>query len=182
MSKIGKQPVKIADNVIVQIDQGVICVKGPKGEMKRIFPEKILDISSENKQVVVKPKKESNESKVLWGTWRKHIANMVEGVSVGFEKKLELEGVGYKALVQGNKLVLSLGFSHPVEIESPKNIEFKVEKNVITVSGIDKELVGQTAANIREWRKPEPYKGKGIRYQGEVVRRKVGKKAATAAT
>jgi len=115
----------------------------------------------------------------LWGLSRAILANLVKGVTEGYEKKLEIEGVGFRAAVQGNKLVMSLGFSHPVEIEAPPGIDFKVEKNVITVSGIDKELVGQVSADIRSRKKPEPYKGKGIRYQGEVIKIKAGKKAVS---
>jgi len=182
MSKIGKQPVNIPDKVTVQLKQGVVVVKGPKGELQREFPEKHLDFILENQQIIIKPKDQSDKGRALWGTWRKLVANMVEGVTNGFEKRLKLEGVGYKAALQGKKLVLSLGFSHPVEIETPDGITFKVEKNIIIVSGINKELVGQTAADIRNWRKPEPYKGKGIRYEGEVVRRKAGKKAVASNT
>lgn len=174
MSRIGKQPIQIPDNVDVKINNDLIVVKGPRGELSRKLP---LDIVGEikDKQILIKLKQGKNSA--IWGTYRALIANMVEGVVKGFEKKLIFEGVGYRASVSGNKLILNVGYSHPVEVEAPKGIEFKVEKNTITISGLDKESVGQVAANVRAKRKPEPYKGKGIRYEGEVIRRKAGKKA-----
>jgi len=175
MSRIGKQPISIPDQVDVKINDDLIIVKGPKGELKQVLvPEIIIEI--QEKEIIIKPKKESG-SNALWGTYRALIANMIKGVVDGFEKKLIFEGVGYRAVVEGKKLVLNLGYSHPVEMNVPDGIEFKVEKNTITISGIDKQLVGEVAANIRDKRKPEPYKGKGIRYDGEIIRRKVGKKA-----
>ena len=132
---------------------------------------------AKSKELQVIPQEKSKNSSALWGLLRALIFNMVKGVTEGFEKKLEIEGVGYRASLQDNKLVLNLGFSHPIEVDAPAGIEFKVDKNVITISGIDKQMVGQIAAKIRDYRKPEPYKGKGIRYSGEVVRRKTGKKA-----
>ncbi|MBI4837494.1 MAG: 50S ribosomal protein L6 [Candidatus Portnoybacteria bacterium] len=175
MSKIGKQPIDIPSGIEVKLVGRTIVVRGPKGELTRDISDGVsVEIGSN--QIVVSPSGKMKNANALWGLARALIFNMVEGVTEGFRKTLEIEGVGYKALLRGNKLVLSLGFSHPVEFETPKGIELKVEKNVISVLGIDKELVGQVAANIRAFKKPEPYKGKGIRYQGEVVRRKAGKK------
>lgn len=177
MSRIGKQPIIIPDGVDVKIDGDLVVVKGPKGELsQKLHPD--IEVEIKDKEILVKLK-EKVKSTAIWGTFRSLIANMLIGVTKGFEKKLIFEGVGYKASVSNNKLVLNLGYSHSIEIEAPKEIEFKVEKNTITISGIDKQLVGETAAIIRSKRKPEPYKGKGIRYEDEVIRRKVGKKAAT---
>lgn len=179
MSRIGKQPILIPEGVEVTIDGQKITIKGSKGELSHILPREIK-VTLEQDKVVLSPLVKDKKSRALWGLWRAIVANMVRGVSQGFEKKLELEGVGYRAEIKGEKLILSLGFSHPVEIKIPPGIELKVEKNIISVSGIDKQLVGQVAAQIRSKRKPEPYKGTGIRYQGEVIRKKVGKKAVTA--
>ena len=176
MSRIGKQPIQIPENIEVKIIQDEIKVKGPKGELSQSIPSQIKLVLEEQELKVI-PQGKSKNTPALWGLFRSLIFNMVQGVSQGFEKKLEIEGVGYRASLQDNKLVLSLGFSHPIEIEAPEGIEFKVDKNIITVSGIDKQLVGQLAAKIRDQRKPEPYKGKGIHYLGEVIRRKAGKKA-----
>lgn len=180
MSRIGRKIIKIPDGVEVKINNNLITVKGPKGELSR---ELISEISAEVKDnnLLIGLKENKKGDSVLWGTNQALINNMILGVSRGFDKRLTFEGVGYKAVVNGNKLVLSLGFSHPVEIDAPKGIEFKVGKNVITVSGINKHLVGQLAANIRLKRKVEPYKGKGIRYEKEIVRRKAGKKAVASA-
>lgn len=176
MSRIGKQPIQIPENVEVEIAQGGIKVKGPKGELNRSIPSQI-EVALKGRELVIAPRQKTKETPALWGLFRSLIFNMVQGVSQGFEKKLEIEGVGYRASLQGGKLVLNLGFSHPIEMEAPEKIEFKVDKNIITVFGPDKQLVGQIAAKIRAQRKPEPYKGKGIRYLGEVIRRKAGKKA-----
>lgn len=176
MSRIGKQPIIIPDGVDVKIDNILITVKGKKGELiQKLVPE--IKVEIKDKKIIVQEVRKTKNSLALWGTFRALIANMIEGVSSGFQKKLIIEGIGYKAVLNGNKLVLSLGFSHPVEIEAPKGIEFKIEKNTITISGTDKQIVGQIAANIRICKKPEPYKGKGIRYEGEIIRRKDGKKA-----
>lgn len=176
MSKIGKQPIVIPDKVEVKIENGEIWVKGPKGELRqKMHPQISVDLKGQ--MIEVSPRQTTKQSAALWGLIRALVFNMVKGVTEGFEKKLEIEGVGYKAAAEENKLILSLGFSHLVVVEMPVGIEFKVEKNMITVSGIDKQLVGQTAASIRAKKKPEPYKGKGIHYQGEVIRRKAGKKA-----
>ena len=187
MSRIGKQPIKISPGTEIKIEGDTIKVKGSKGELSFDLPSEIkaemkednILISPKNKETAQKESagKKTNEASALWGLTRALIFNMVKGVTEGFEKKLEIQGVGYKAAMQGNKLVMQLGFSHPVELETPEGVELKVEKNIIIVSGIDKQKVGQTAAKIRDFKKPEPYKGKGIRYEGEKVRRKAGKKA-----
>lgn len=179
MSRIGKSPIKIPSGVKADIVGQEISVEGPKGKLKQIISARIKAEISEN-QIVFSVADKSKDSSALWGLSRSLVNNMVKGVSEGFEKKLEIEGVGYKAVLNGKDLVLSLGFSHPVNIKSPEGIDFKVEKNAIIISGIDKYSVGQIAAKIRAKKKPEPYKGKGIHYAGEVVRRKAGKKAATA--
>ena len=176
MSRIGKQPIKIPEGVDVNIDQDEIKIKGPKGELIQEIPDEIK-VETKDNEILVSLKKKTKNSSALWGLLRTLIANMIEGVINGYQKQLEIEGVGYRVVLEGDKLVLSLGFSHPVEVKAPQGIEFKVEKNLITVSGIDKQLVGQIAADIRAKRKPEPYKGKGIHYLGEVIRRKAGKKA-----
>ena len=176
MSRVGKNPIELPQGVSIKIDGDNISVSGPKGELS-LKKSPVIGVVQEDSLIKVFIDKETKDSNALWGLTRSLIANMVEGVSKGFEKKLEIEGVGYRVELKGNKLVFALGFSHPVEFEAPEGIKFEVNKNVITVSGIDKCLVGQTAANIRKLKKPEPYKGKGIRYQGEVIRRKAGKKA-----
>ena len=176
MSRIGKQPIAIPDKVEIKIEQGKIKVKGPKGELVLEHGEEVK-IEQKDKTLLVAEGKKTKNTGALRGLFRALVSNMIIGVSEGFEKKLEIEGVGFKAEAKGNKLVLNIGLSHPVEIEAPQGIAFKVEKNVISVSGIDKQLVGQTAAKIRAQKKPEPYKGKGIKYEGEVIRRKAGKKA-----
>jgi len=182
MSRIGKQSILIPEKVEVKIDGDLVIVKGPKGELTRRLVASI-EARIEDGKILFSPGKTADpaDKKImaLWGLSRALVFNMVKGVTDGFEKRLEIEGIGYRVALQGNKLVLSLGFSHPVEIEAPKGIEFKTEKNTIIVSGIDKEMVGQVAADIRSRRKPEPYKGKGIRYQGEVIKIKAGKKAVS---
>jgi large subunit ribosomal protein L6 len=176
MSKIGNQPIVIPAGTQVQLDGNLITVTGPKGELKKNIPSEIkIEIS--DRQLILTPAKKTKKTSALWGLSRMLIANMVEGVNRGYEKKLELEGVGYKVALQGKNLFLNLGFSHPIEFNTLPGIDFKVEKNTITVSGIDKELVGQVSADIRDLRPPEPYKGKGIHYLGEVIKRKAGKKA-----
>jgi large subunit ribosomal protein L6 len=175
MSRIGKRPISIPDKVQVVIDGSSVAVKGPKGEMSRTLPS-LVTVSQEGQLILVTPLEESRKARQLHGLCRTLVANMIEGVSKGFQKKLEIQGVGYRASTQGSKLVLNLGYSNPVEMPFPPGIQMVVENNVnITVSGIDKELVGNTAAQIRDVRPPEPYKGKGVRYQGEMVRRKAGK-------
>jgi len=176
MSRIGKKPILIPENVEIKIEGQKVIVKGPKGELMKEIPSGIK-VELKDKEIIVSPQVQIKKIAQLWGLTRALIFNLIKGVTEGYEKKLEIEGIGYKALVQGNKLILNLGFSHPVEIEAPEGIKFQVEKNIITVSGSDKELVGQVAANIRAKKKPEPYKGKGIKYFGEIIRRKAGKKA-----
>ena len=175
MSRIGRLPVAIPAGVTVGVADGnVVTVKGPKGPLVRTFvPE--LTIEVKDNEVLVSRPNDLKREKSLHGLTRTLIHNMVEGVSNGFSKTLEVNGVGYRAVKQGKKLTLSLGYSHPVEMEDPEGIETKVDGNKIIVSGVSKEKVGQYAAEIREKRKPEPYKGKGIKYETEVIRRKVGK-------
>ena len=177
MSKIGKIPVLIPVGVKITEKERKITVAGSKGTMFFMLPS-LIDVKIESDRVIVVPK--NNFSSSLFGLTRAIIANLVKGVTVGFEKKLELSGVGYRAQVSGNDLMLFLGFSHPVKIPAVEGITFKVLENVITVSGIDKNLVGDIAAKIRTMRVPDPYKGKGIRYTGEHVRRKAGKAAKAA--
>ena len=175
MSRIGKQPIAIPAGVEVKIDGNTVTVKGPKGETSRTFAS-ILTISQNEVVLTVERPDDTRESKSLHGLSRTLLANMVEGVSNGFSKKLQMVGVGYRAALKGKDLEMQLGYSHPVLVECPEGIEFACPSQTeIVVSGISKEQVGQVAANIRKWRKPEPYKGKGIRYEGENVRRKAGK-------
>lgn len=175
MSRIGKKPIEIPAGVTVTVNNGNVTVKGPKGELSRTFnPE--ISISIEENVITVTRPSDIKEHRALHGTTRAVIANMVEGVSNGFVRNLELIGVGYRAQKQGKKLILNVGYSHPVEIEPEEGIEIEVPANTkISVKGADKERVGALAANIRGVRPPEPYKGKGIRYEGEFVRRKEGK-------
>lgn len=175
MSRIGKRPIPIPDKVTIAINGQSVSVKGPKGELSLgLVPE--VTIEQESGTLFVKRINESRISRQRHGLSRTLVANMVEGVSQGFQKKLEIQGVGYRAQVQGKNLILNVGYSHPVTIEPPDGIQLAVENNTnVTVSGIDKEIVGTIAAKIRDVRPPEPYKGKGIRYSGEFVRRKVGK-------
>lgn len=177
MSKIGKIPVTIKEGVTVTLNGDVISVTGPKGTMTFGLPRGILLAVDDGQAVVSQKEKNSVNTRALFGLTRALVANMVTGVSTGFEKKLELAGVGYRAQVSGNDLTLSLGFSHPVKIPAPEGIKFAFADNVITISGIDKALVGNTAAKIRAIKPPEPYKGKGIKYVGEKIRRKAGKAA-----
>lgn len=174
MSRIGKQPVSLPDGVTVTVTDGVVTVKGPKGSLSRQLHSDI-SVAVQDNEVVCTINRQSKKASALWGTVRAHIANMVEGVTQGFDKRLELHGVGYRAKLKGKNLELSLGYSHPVTVAAPEGISFAVEQEVITIQGIDKEVVGQVAADLRKLRKPEPYKGKGVRYQGENVRRKMGK-------
>jgi large subunit ribosomal protein L6 len=186
MSRIGKNPIVIPEGVQVTNVEGVVTVKGPKGELQYEVGS-IVEVNVEEGRIVCSiAEKDSKGSGLkkkraasMWGTTRARIANMVQGVSEGFKKELELHGVGYKAQLQGKGLELKVGYSHSVVIEAPEGITFTVEKEAITVEGIDTWLVGQVAADIRAVRKPEPYKGKGIRYKGEHVRRKVGKVMGT---
>ena len=175
MSRIGRMPIAIPAGVTVDIaENNQVTVKGPKGTLSRVLPVE-MDIKLEDDHVVVTRPNDLKKMKSLHGLTRTLIHNMVVGVTEGYTKVLEVNGVGYRAQKQGKKLTLSLGYSHPVEMEDPEGLESKVEGNTITISGIDKEKVGQYAAEIREKRAPEPYKGKGIKYADEVIRRKVGK-------
>lgn len=177
MSRIGKRPITIPSKVTVTIEGQTVAVKGPKGELSRVLPAEIT-LEQEGDTLLVKRRDESRPARERHGLCRTLVANMVEGVSNGFQRRLEIQGVGYRAQVQGRNLVLNLGYSKPVEVPPPDGIQLAVESNVnLIVSGIDKELVGNTAARIRALRPPEVYKGKGIRYTGEVVRRKAGKTA-----
>jgi len=178
MSRIGKKPIPIPKGVEVTIKGREITVKGPKGTLKRKFPS-VLSVKIEDSQIVVERSREDKQVRSLHGTYRALINNMVEGVSKGFEKTLIIHGVGYKAQLTGKKLVINLGYSHPIEIEAPEGIEFEVERGIrIKVKGFDKELVGHVAAKIRRLRNPDPYKAKGVRYENEIIRRKPGKALA----
>ena len=184
MSRVGKKPILIPENVEVKIEGNTVLVKGSKGEISQeIRPE--IKVEIKEGKIFVQPFSEKSwtkQTKAFWGLTRALIFNMVEGVTTGFEKKLEIQGMGFKATVEDESLSLYVGFSQPVIIKIPKDIKISVEKNIITISGINKELVGELAAIIRKAKAPEPYKGKGIRYLGEQVRRKVGKKIVTTAT
>ncbi|MEN6408192.1 MAG: 50S ribosomal protein L6 [Anaerolineaceae bacterium] len=176
MSRIGRMPVAVPAGVNVDIKGSHLSVKGPKGQMERLFvPE--IGITLENGQILVQRSSEEARVRALHGTTRALIHNMVVGVSTGFERLLDIDGVGYRAEMDGAKLVLYVGYSHPVVVEPPEGIHFDVDTKTrqIKISGYDKEQIGQVAANIREIRPPEPYKGKGIRYHGEKIRRKAGK-------
>ena len=175
MSRIGKNPVPVPDKVTVSLDGLTVKVKGPKGELERTLPEGV-SVSQEANMIVVTPTSTKRISRERHGLCRALVANMVEGVNIGFSKALEIVGVGSRAQVKGTTLVVSAGYSHPVEVPAPAGITFKVENNTrVIVSGIDKELVGNEAAKIRGIRPPEPYKGKGIKYEGEHILRKAGK-------
>lgn len=177
MSKIGKQPITIPEGVTAEISGHTITVTGPKGTMKRHFAPEIA-VNIEEGKVVVTTKGTGKYVMSLFGTTRAIINNDIIGVSTGWSKKLELVGTGFRAETSGNELSLVVGYSHPVKIKAPEGVAFKVEKNVVTVDGYDKEVVGQVSADIRAVRPPEPYKGKGIKYIDEVIRRKAGKAAA----
>ncbi|MBP9686722.1 MAG: 50S ribosomal protein L6 [Candidatus Doudnabacteria bacterium] len=175
MSRIGKKPVVLPNGVTADRAGDVLTVKGPKGSLTlQIHPS--VQIEAVGGEVLVSvPKPDNKQQRALWGLFRSLAQNMVTGVASGFEKKLEVNGVGFKVAVAGKNLSMQLGFSHPVDVAIPAGLEVAVEKNVITVTGVDKQLVGQFAANVRELKKPEPYKGKGIKYSDEVILRKAGK-------
>jgi large subunit ribosomal protein L6 len=175
MSRLGKQPISIPAGVTVTSGDGVLTVKGPKGTLTRALVSDVI-LTIENDEVTLVPKPGSDKAKALWGTFAAHLRNMILGVTEGFVKKLEIEGVGYRAEAQGQKIKLNMGYSHPVELMAPEGVSILVEKGLITVSGYDIEKVGQFAADVRAVREPEPYKGKGIHYQGEYIIRKQGKK------
>jgi large subunit ribosomal protein L6 len=177
MSRIGKKPIEVPAGVIVSVDAGRVTVSGPKGELRQVVPQR-MQIAQEDGTVTVTRPTERGEDRALHGLTRTLIANMVEGVTQGFEKRLEIQGVGYRAALAGSNLELQVGYSHTVRITPREGISFEVPvPTQVIVRGIDKQIVGQTAAEIRKVRPPEPYKGKGIRYEGEFVRRKVGKRA-----
>lgn len=177
MSRLGKLPIKLSKGTQVKIENNFIIIKGPKGELKMKIND-LVKIELKDEEIVVRvDNPEEKKGKSLWGLYRSLINNMVVGVNQGFEKKLEINGVGYKASVRGRKIILNLGFSHPVEYNLPEGITADIKDNIITLGGIDKQLVGEVAAQIRKLKKPEPYKGKGIKYIDEVIRRKVGKAA-----
>lgn len=177
MSKIGKLPIEINQTTTVTIDGSTVKVQGGKGELSYTMPEGI-QVVQENGQLIVSPKIPNDQSlSAMYGLARANIANMVHGVDKGFERKLEIQGVGYRAAMQGSELVLNLGFAHPVKFTPVQGVSISVAENIISITGIDKMQVGEAAAKIRSAKKPEPYKGKGIRYVGEQVRRKAGKAA-----
>ena len=178
MSRVGKQIIEIPAGTSVALADGIMTVKGAKGELSREFKTGVVAIDINGNEITFTPKQDSNFATALWGTYASHVKNMVKGVNEGYEKKLVVEGVGYKWDVSGKTVKMSLGFSHEVVVDIPEGITVAVDKNTMTVSGIDKELVGLFAAKIRDFKKPEPYKGKGIRYEGEYIRRKQGKKSA----
>jgi len=177
MSRIGKQPIGIPDKVEVKVNGSTVEVKGPKGQLSYTF-RKEVKIEKVDKVVNVSPSENTTTAKALWGMSRTLLGNMVTGVTTGFVKTLEFNGVGYKAAVAGNTLTLNLGYSHPIEYKLPKGVEAKVIKNTIEIHGSDKELVGFVAAQVRSYREPEPYKGKGIKYSDEKIIRKAGKTGA----
>lgn len=181
MSKIGKKPITLPASVQVTLADGVLTVKGPKGTLTRPMPSGIeIAVADGAVRVTTASDAPSREQRTQWGLWRALVSNMIVGVSDGWSRVLEFEGVGYRAAVKGKDLELSLGHSHPITIHAPEGVAFATDKASITVSGIDREAVGHIAAHIRAQRLPEPYKGSGIRYADEIIRRKVGKKAATA--
>ncbi|MCI0619976.1 50S ribosomal protein L6 [Candidatus Wolfebacteria bacterium] len=180
MSRIGKQELAIPSGTTVRVEENRVIVNGPKGELARTLrPDVAVSVGGD--VVTLTPTKKTKFANALWGTYASHIANMLSGVNAPYEKVLIIEGVGFKAVVHGSELVLSLGFSHPVKLTIPEGIAVAVEKERITITGIDKELVGHFTAKIRAQKKPEPFKGKGIRYENEVIRRKAGKKAVSSA-
>ena len=177
MSRVGKKPISIPEGVEVKIAGDAVKIKGPKGELTQVLHSAVILNQEDGEMTVSVHNPENVKERALWGLFRKLLSNMVEGVTKGFEKKLEINGVGYRAETQDKKLILNVGYSHSVEFNFPEGTNMEVAKNVITVSGIDKQLVGETAARIRRIRKPEPYQGKGIKYVDEKLRRKAGKAA-----
>ncbi|MDR0579689.1 MAG: 50S ribosomal protein L6 [Campylobacteraceae bacterium] len=174
MSRIGKQPVAVADGIEVKLEGSVLVFK--KGNVQKSLDTKDnVFVKIENNSVIFEPKSDERQAKAFWGTYRALCNNIVVGLTKGFEKKLEINGVGYRAAVNGKALELQLGYSHPIKYDIPEDVQISVEKNVITIAGGDKQQIGQIAANIRGFRPPEPYKGKGIKYVGETIIRKAGK-------
>jgi large subunit ribosomal protein L6 len=177
MSRVGKQILKIPTGTTVNLNGETLTVKGSKGELARDFKTRIISIDINGEEITFTPKNEEGSTKALWGTYASHVKNMIKGVNDPFVKKLILEGVGFKSEVTGDSIKLALGFSHPVIVTIPTDLKVTAEKNVITITGANKDSVGAFAAKLRDWKKPEPYKGKGLRYENEYVRRKQGKKA-----
>lgn len=177
MSRVGKQIIIIPEGITVSLNDGVFTAKGSKGELSRKF-ENNIEIMINGNEITLKPNDDSNFSYALWGTYASHVKNMITGLVTPYQKQLALEGVGYRMNLDGKNIVMNLGFSHEVRVVVPEGIEVVIEKNTMTITGIDKEKVGQFAASIRALKKPEPYKGKGLRYVGEYIRRKQGKKSA----
>lgn len=178
MSRLGKKPITIPEKVKAEVQNGEITITGPKGTLSFVFHREVEARVSEN-NIIVEKKGNSKKAPAIWGTTARLIENMIKGVSDGFQKQLELNGVGFRMAMQGKKINLALGFSHPVEVEIPDDIEVKIENNIMTIAGIDKQRVGQFAAEIRLLKPVEPYKGKGLRYVGEIVKKKEGKKAVS---
>lgn len=181
MSRIGKKPISIPAGVTVTVAEGMVRVKGPKGELARPFHSLVSVVVADGVCTVDVAQKEEKKERALWGTTAAHIRNMVEGVTVGFKKQLEINGVGYRVAMQGKDVKLEVGYSHPVVYQMPGEVKAAVEKNVLTLESSNKDLLGKVAAEIRAIRKPEPYKGKGIKYNEEIIRRKAGKAAKAAA-
>lgn len=180
MSRIGQKPIIVSEGATATVADGVVTIKGPKGELKhRVHPD--VAVVLEDREIRIVSRNASKKSAALWGLTRSLVANMAEGVVHGFRKELEYEGIGFRAQLEGSALVMRVGFSHPVRFTPLQGVTLSIEKNVITVAGIDKKLVGDSAARIRALKPPEPYKGKGIRYRGEIIRRKAGKKAVASA-
>jgi len=177
MSRIGKQIIAVPEKTTVTFVDGLFTVKGPKGELKKEF-KPVVSVKIEGQNVTLEPHKTDIQTRSLWGTYASHVKNMIEGVNTPFVKKLILEGIGYKADVSGQNLNMALGFSHPVKVIIPEGITMTAEKGALTITGADKEAVTLFAAQIRAMKKPEPYKGKGFRYEGEIIKRKQGKKTA----
>ena len=177
MSRIGKKVIVIPEKTTITFDKGLFTVTGPLGALSKNF-NSLINIEIGPKEITLSPTKKTIEADALWGTYASHITNMLAGVKTAFVKKLILEGIGYKSEVKGANIVLALGFSHPVNVAIPVGLKVTAEKNLITISGSDKEVVGQFADSLRALKKPEPYKGKGMRYEGEVIKRKQGKKTA----
>jgi large subunit ribosomal protein L6 len=175
MSRVGKKPVILENGVKAELKDGILTVTGPKGTLSLAVHEKVAIAITDNEITVDVAKKDNKQERALWGLFRSLVQNMVDGVTKGFEKKLEVNGVGFKVALAGSKLTLNLGFSHPIDVEVPSDLQVSIDKNIITIAGADKQKVGQFAANVRELKKPEPYKGKGIKYSDEVVLRKAGK-------
>lgn len=177
MSRLGKKAIEIPEKTEVKVTDGVVVVKGPLGELTKKF-KKDIAITIDGKKVELKPVKESLENNALWGTYSSHIRNMVEGVNKGYTERLVVEGIGYKADITPTEITFKVGFSHPVKVSIPKNLKVTSDKGVVVINGIDKEAVTSFASGLKAIKKPEPYKGKGIRFENEVIRRKEGKKTA----